>query len=131
MFTISKVKRLLCIISGLLCVALAVAGAFLPLLPTTPFLILAVGLFSRSSERMHQWLLKQKTLGPHLRDWEEHRAISLKGKRTATLTIMIVFGLTLFFVNIPMSIKLIVLAFGAIILAFIWTRPDRPHYPGV
>src|SRR5690606_31846161 len=56
--------------AGALCVALGVLGIFLPLLPTTPFLLLAAWLFMRSSPRMHQWLVQHRRLGPFIRAWE-------------------------------------------------------------
>lgn len=60
---------------GWVFVALALAGVLLPLLPTTPFLLLASFLFVRSSPRCHAWLLRNRLLGPFLRDWERHRGV--------------------------------------------------------
>ena len=60
---------------GFLSLALGVAGIFLPVLPTTPFLLLSAALFFRSSPRAYQWLLNHKLLGPYIRDFRESRAI--------------------------------------------------------
>ena len=80
--------RPLFIAGGLLCLGLAVLGLFLPLLPATPFLLLAAACFARSSERLHTWMLRHRHFGPLLRDWEAHRAIRPSAKRTATVAIL-------------------------------------------
>ena len=68
------------IILGSLCLALGVIGIFLPLLPTTPFLLLSAALYVRSSEKLYQWLIHQKYLGTYIRNFREHRAIPLRAK---------------------------------------------------
>ena len=68
------------VFSCLLSLALGVAGIFLPVLPTTPFLLLSAALFFRSSPRAYQWLLNHKLLGPYIRDFRESRAIPLRAK---------------------------------------------------
>ena len=61
-------------------VALGVIGAFLPVLPTTPFLLLAVACFARSSPKLEAWLMEHKTFGPPLKNWRERGAISRRAK---------------------------------------------------
>ena len=68
------------IILGSICLALGVIGIFLPLLPTTPFLLLAAALYVRSSEKLYQWLIHQKYLGTYIRNFREHRALPLRAK---------------------------------------------------
>lgn len=68
------------IVGGSVCVGLGVAGIFLPLLPTTPFLLLAAALYVRSSPRLYAWLLSHRWLGEYIRHFREHRAIPLRVK---------------------------------------------------
>ena len=72
--------KYLLIILGSICLALGVIGIFLPLLPTTPFLLLAAALYVRSSDKLYQWLIHQKYLGNYIRNFREHRAIPLHAK---------------------------------------------------
>ena len=72
--------KYLLIISGSICLALGVIGIFLPLLPTTPFLLLSAALYVRSSDKLYQWLIHQKYLGEYIRNFREHKAIPLRAK---------------------------------------------------
>lgn len=72
--------RSIYMLAGFAMTALGIAGVFLPLLPTTPFLLAAAWLFSRSSPRFERWLLDHPRLGPPLRDWRREGAISLRAK---------------------------------------------------
>jgi len=69
---VRRVSRLLLVVGGTLCVALAMLGVFVPLLPTTPFLLLAAFLYARSSERFHTWLLTNRLVGGYIRRYQEH-----------------------------------------------------------
>lgn len=73
-------KRFLLIGLGALSLALGIVGIFLPLLPTTPFMLLTATLWLRSSERLYAWLLAHRQLGPYIRNFREHRAIPLRAK---------------------------------------------------
>ena len=85
----SKAKRLLLKVTGLFCVGLAILGAILPVLPTTVFLIMAAACFAKSSPRMQKKLLANKTFGPLIIDWQQHRSIPKKAKRMALLTMVL------------------------------------------
>ncbi|RRW40303.1 DUF454 domain-containing protein [Pseudomonas luteola] len=79
---------------GWVSVALGVIGIFLPLLPTTPFLLLAAGCFMRSSERFYGWLVNHPRLGPWIKDYLEGEGIPLKGKIYAIFTMWISIGVS-------------------------------------
>lgn len=108
---------------GTLCVALGVIGAFLPLLPTVPFLLLATFLFANSSPRLHTWIVSHPRFGPVIEDWSRSGAIRPRAKRLATLSIAAVFTLSL-----VLGVGTTILAIQAVVLAgvltFIWTRPS-------
>ncbi|MBC8328658.1 MAG: YbaN family protein [Planctomycetes bacterium] len=119
-------RRPLLLVAGLLAVALGALGIFVPLLPTTPFLLLAVWCFARSSERLHRWLRGQKHLGPILTHWELHRAVRPRVKWVATAMILLLFSHQLAFGTFHPWIELAAGACLTGVLAFLWTRPSRP-----
>jgi uncharacterized membrane protein YbaN (DUF454 family) len=84
-----SLKKRLLMTTGLLCVGLGAAGIFLPVLPTTPFLLLAAACFIRSSDRLHEWLLNKSWFGSYIRNYREHKAIT---KRTKTVTLVLLWG---------------------------------------
>lgn len=80
--------------AGWLAVALGVIGIFLPVLPTTPFLLLAAACFVRSSQRFYRWLVDHPHLGPWFRDYLEGNGIPLKGKAYAIATMWVSIGIS-------------------------------------
>ena len=84
-------RRWLFLVAGFLLVGLATLGIFLPLLPTTPLLLLAATCFANSSEKWHRWLTEHNIFGPIIRNWHEHRCIPLRAKIVAVASIL-VFG---------------------------------------
>lgn len=91
-------KRLGFLLLGFSFVALATVGAFLPVLPTTPFLLLAAGCFAKSSTRCFHWLTTNKLFGPIISAWHHQRCIPIKAKILAILSIVLFGGYSLFFV---------------------------------
>ncbi len=85
----SKTKKFFLKITGLLFVGLAILGVILPILPTTPFLLVAAACFAKSSPRLQKKLLANKTFGPLIHEWQQHRSIPRKAKRIALLTIIL------------------------------------------
>ncbi|HEX9792500.1 MAG TPA: YbaN family protein [Planctomycetota bacterium] len=110
---------------GLLCVALAALGLFLPLLPTTPFLLLAVWCFSRSSPRLQHWLLHSPVFGPVLDDWQARGAVRRRVKVVATVLMLAMIAYPLGFLDFSPTLKLAAAASVAGVLVFLWTRPDH------
>ena len=78
----NSAKKAILVAAGSLCLGLAVLGVFLPLLPTTPFLLLASACYVRSSERLHGWLMGNRLLGGYIRNFKERRGIPLRAKFT-------------------------------------------------
>ena len=108
---------------GWIALGLGLLGIPLPGLPTTPFLLLAAFFFSRSSERVHDWLLGHALFGGPIRDWAERGAISRRAKVMAILAMGAVFTLSLF-LNIPGWALAAQAASLAAVALFILTRPD-------
>jgi len=79
----SSLKRGLYVIAGSACLVLGVIGIFVPLLPTTPFLLLASACYLRGSQRLHDWLLSHGRLGGYIRAYEEGRGIPARAKAVA------------------------------------------------
>jgi uncharacterized membrane protein YbaN (DUF454 family) len=95
--------RFLFLSLGWLFVALAVVGAFLPVLPTTPFLLLAAACFARSSPRLEAWMLDHPKFGPSLRDWREKGAIPRKAKIAAVVMMSASYAIFWFGTSPPYS----------------------------
>jgi uncharacterized membrane protein YbaN (DUF454 family) len=124
--THDPLKSFLYVAGGLTCVGLAVVGAILPLVPTTPFLLLASWCFFRGSPRMHAWLHRSKWFGPTLDDWDHYRGIRRGMKiRTVMLVSAIVAG-SLVLNSLPGWMKYLLLVLVAVGLYVIWTLPTLP-----
>ena len=120
------IQKYLFLIAGFISMILGFIGMFLPILPTTPFMILAAFCFSKSSKRLHQWLLNRPHVGKLILDWQNYGVIRMKAKVASTLVIIPLFTYTLIFVEVGNWIKgiLLLIAFG--VLFFIWSRPSKP-----
>ena len=108
-------------------VALGAVGVFLPLLPTTPFLLIAVWAFMRSSPRLESWLRSHALFGPYIQDWEQHRAVPLSAKIIAVTTMSASFIWLAYFSSAP---AVAVGITGVLLLAVaIWlvSRPTAPR----
>ena len=105
-------RRGLLIAAGVLCVGLAAAGLLLPVLPTTPFLLLAAAAFARSSDRLYRWLMGHRWFGPYIRRYREHRAITLGAKVTTLALLWATLGYTGLAVVEAMPIRLLLLGVG-------------------
>ena len=88
-----RAVRYLLVASGLICVALGAVGVFVPLLPTTPFLLLAAACFARSSDRFYHWLMTNRWLGSYIRNYVEHRATTVATKISSIAMLWCFLGL--------------------------------------
>jgi uncharacterized membrane protein YbaN (DUF454 family) len=104
---------------------LGAVGTVVPGLPTTPFMLLALWAFSKSSQRFHDWLYAHPVFGPPLQQWRSHRVIPGKAKLLAVATMAASLVYLAFFTDISVWIKVgtgLVMLYGA---AFILTKPSR------
>jgi uncharacterized membrane protein YbaN (DUF454 family) len=115
--------RILYVALGLFFVGLGILGAFLPLLPTTPFLLLASYFFTKSSPRLQAWLHGSRILGPYLREWEEHRAVRRSVKLTAVGVLIISLSISLLLLELSLFLQLLLLGLGAIGLTVVLRLP--------
>lgn len=88
-------KRWFLMALGWLAFATGIVGIVLPLLPTTPFMLLAAALFARSSPRFHRWLLTHRWFGPPIVDWQQYRGIRRNARRRAIIFILLTFSVSL------------------------------------
>lgn len=93
----SRLRKALLIAAGSLSVALGVLGIFLPLLPTTVFFLMAAACFMRSSDRLYNWLINHRWFGSYIRNYREHRAMTLEAKISILASLWITMLLTMIF----------------------------------
>jgi uncharacterized membrane protein YbaN (DUF454 family) len=110
---------------GCLNVGLGVIGLFLPLMPTTVFLLVALWAFSKSSLRFHRWLYDHPRLGRPLRDWHSHRVIPLRAKVLAVTMMGMSWLLVTLWVAEGWMLPFLIAACLLPVAAFIMTRPSR------
>jgi uncharacterized membrane protein YbaN (DUF454 family) len=106
---LNSAKKALLVAAGSLCVALAVLGVFLPLLPTTPFLLLASACYVRSSERLHGWLMRNRLLGGYVRNFRERRGLPLRAKFTTVALLWLPLLYSVYRLELPWLEVLLVL----------------------
>ena len=113
--------RIILLSLGFLCVGLAFIGIFIPGIPTTPFLIVALWAFAQSSKKFHAWLLNHKRFGTVLRNWEAHKVVPIKAKITMvilqiTAVAMIQYSMNNIFITIGLAVLLLCVAWYVISL---------------
>ncbi len=122
--------RILYFSLGWLFFIIGIIGIFIPVLPTTPFMLLALWAFSRSSMRFHNWLYHHRLLGPPLQKWHKYRVIPLPAKIISISFMSISFVFLLMFLPLAMWLKIsiaVVMLYGA---WYILTKPSRiPEKP--
>jgi len=94
----------------------------LPLLPTTPFILLAAWCFARSSPRFHHWLLYRSWFGGYIRHWQQHRALTPKAKGRAILFIVLTFAVSLWLVKL-LWLRILLAAMLCVLIVFMLRLP--------
>jgi uncharacterized membrane protein YbaN (DUF454 family) len=125
--TTDPLSSFLYVAGGWICLGLAVIGAVLPLLPTTPFLLLASWCFYRGSPRIHAWLHRSRAFGPLLDDWEHYHGIRRGVKRRAFIMVVAVVASSMLYSSLPWWLRYVVLGLVAIGLYVIWSVPTLPN----
>ena len=105
--------RSLLIVSGTVCVGLGMLGIFLPLLPTTPFLLLAAACYIRSSEKFYRWLIANRWFGRYIRNYREGRGVPLSTKVMAIGLLWITIGYSAFFVVDILAVRILLILIAA------------------
>jgi uncharacterized membrane protein YbaN (DUF454 family) len=114
--------RLLLVAVGLLCVGIGALGVVTPVLPTTPFLLVAAACFARASPRFYQRLLANPTFGPLIRDWREQRAIPRRAKLTAIAAIVATIGSSVAFFVEPWWLRALLVVTGVTLCTWLWRQ---------
>nr|WP_315596450.1 YbaN family protein [uncultured Cupriavidus sp.] len=116
---------------GVLSLVLGIIGIFLPLLPTTPFVLLAAACFARGSEKFHHWLITHERFGPLVRDWQAHRSIPFRAKCLALSMMWLSMGTTAWLLRARPVSSLTLLAIGLAVTVWMVRLPTRPRggYP--
>lgn len=120
----SPIVRILYMSAGFLALLLGALGAILPVLPTTPFVLLAAACFARGSERFHRKLLENRIAGPIIREWNIYHSIQRRVKRWAYLLMSLSFGSSILIVP-ELWQKLMLIVIGSILAFYIWRIPER------
>lgn len=107
--------KIFLIFAGILSLVAGVIGIFLPLLPTTPFLLLSAFCFARSSEKLHQWLLNHRYFGRVLSNWEQHRGMEAKHKKRALVFTTVSFAVSIYFAPL-IAVKLMLTVMAVCVL---------------
>jgi uncharacterized membrane protein YbaN (DUF454 family) len=119
-------KSFLYVAGGWACLGLAFLGVLLPLVPTTPFVLLASWCFYRGSPRIHAWLHRSQWFGPTLDDWQHYGGIRRGLKHRAILMVAGVVAVSLLYGSLPWWLRYVFLALVAIGLYTIWNVPTLP-----
>lgn len=115
-------QRILLLALGWLAIVLGALGIVLPLLPTTPFVLLAAWCFARSSPRFHHWLLWRSPFGRYLRHWQQHRAMPPGAKGRAIALIVVTFAISLWLVKIGW-VRIVLLLMLILLVGFMLRIP--------
>ncbi len=105
---------------------LGIVGAFLPLLPSTCFMLLASWAFSKSSPAFHHWLYYKSSFSKSIQDWQQHRVIALKIKWIATASIIASYSITFIFVNNVYIVSSLGIGIS-VLLIYLYTKPSQQN----
>ena len=114
------------LVGGVLSTALGMLGAFFPVLPTTPFLLLAAACFVRSSPALHQRLLANRVFGPYLSEWQQSRTVPPEAKRKACGLVVVSFAISIALVDATW-LRGALAGLGVVLILFLARLPTGPR----
>ena len=116
-------KKTLLIIVGTISLILGIIGIVMPVLPTTPFLLLSMACYTKSSKRMYSFIIKNRHLAPYVEYYIDGEGIPVKEKKKAISLIWITIAISIiFFIDLQM-VKIMLLIIASLVSTYIWTRP--------
>jgi len=128
----TRIKKYIYIGLGILATIIGIIGIFIPILPTTPFLLLAAYLFSKSSERFLHWLLTNKLCGNYIDNYRSGRGLPLKQKVLTVLLLWVTIGLSVFVFVDTLWVQILLLLIAlAVTLHLIMIKTCRPDTNGI
>ena len=116
--------RALLLVLGTVFLGIAALGIVVPVLPTTPFVLLAAACYLRASERLHDRLVRSRTFGPTIVAWEEAGAIPPRAKAIAIVMVILSFGLSITFVVEPPLMRVGLVTLGTVLVVWLARRPS-------
>lgn len=119
----SRTVRWLLWTAGTVSLLLGILGVFLPVLPTTPFILLSAACYARASETFHQRLLAHPTFGPTIREWEEHRALALRTKKVAISMMSLSISVSIWVVREHLWLQVMLAMIAVSVGTWLWRLP--------
>jgi uncharacterized protein len=123
--TLSRPFRWLLKTVAVVSLALGIIGAFVPVMPTVPFILLAAWAAARSSPRLSHWLETHPRMGPHIQDWRHGGVVRRQAKWTASFMMASGASIMVFYVR-PLWVPLTAIAIMAMVAVWLWLRPEHP-----
>jgi uncharacterized membrane protein YbaN (DUF454 family) len=120
-----KLKRQLLLAAGTLSLAIGIVGIFVPILPTTPFLLLAAGCYLRSSQRFYNWLMGNRFFGNYIRNYIEGRGIPVKVKLFTIILLWVTISISIWLVAKPLVTVILLIVAVGVTLHIIFIRAKR------
>jgi uncharacterized membrane protein YbaN (DUF454 family) len=116
--------RYLWLAAGLTSAGIGIVAFFVPLIPSTVFLLIATYAFARSSERFHNWITNHPQFGPPIQNWHNGRVIARNTKIVATVSILIAMAIPIL-VGLPVWIPITTIVILSGVITYIWSRPEQ------
>lgn len=121
----NRYVRIAFIVCGTLSFILGIVGIFLPVLPTTPFLLLSAYLYAKSSARFYNWMLNNRIFGKAIQEWHRDKSLPLKTKIVAISTLIITLGTSIFLFVPLVPVKILLALVGLAVAIYILRIPTR------